>query len=83
MWAVDSIGDWPQAEPLSRFLDRLDTENAAAPQTVLYNVNPAANYVFGTMAGNFPDGTTRARCSSAPAGGLWTRRKAWSGRSTP
>ena len=53
----DSIGDWPQAEPLSRFLDQLDTENAL-PKTVLYNVNPTANYVFGTMAGNFADGTT-------------------------
>jgi glucuronate isomerase len=53
----DSIGDWPQAETLSRFLDRLDTENAL-PKTVLYNVNPNANYVFGTMAGNFADGTT-------------------------
>jgi glucuronate isomerase len=53
----DSIGDWPQAETLSRFLDRLDTENAL-PKTVLYNVNPAANYVFGTMAGNYADGTT-------------------------
>lgn len=53
----DSIGDWPQAYPLSRFLDRLDTENAL-PKTVLYNVNPTANYVFGTMAGNFADGTT-------------------------
>lgn len=53
----DSIGDYPQAETLSRFLDRLDTENAL-PKTVLYNVNPAHNYVFGTMAGNFADGTT-------------------------
>lgn len=53
----DSIGDWPQAEPLSRFLDALDGENAL-PKTVLYNVNPTANYVFGTMAGNFADGTT-------------------------
>ena len=25
---------------------------------MLYNVNPADNYVFGTMAGNFADGTT-------------------------
>ena len=53
----DSIGDWPQAETLSRFLDQLNTENAL-PKTVLYNVNPAANYVFGTMAGNYADGTT-------------------------
>jgi len=53
----DSIGDYPQAETLSRFLDQLDTSNAL-PKTVLYNVNPAHNYVFGTMAGNFADGTT-------------------------
>ncbi len=52
----DSIGDWPQAERLSRFLDRLDTENAL-PKTVLYNVNPSANFVFGTMAGNYADGS--------------------------
>ncbi len=52
----DSIGDWAQAEPLSRFLDRLDTENAL-PRTILYNVNPTANYVFGTMSGNFMDGS--------------------------
>jgi glucuronate isomerase len=52
----DSIGDYPQAESLSRFLDRLDTENSL-PRTILYNVNPADNYVFGTMAGNFADGS--------------------------
>ena len=54
---VDSIGDWPQAEPLSKFLDALDTENAL-PKTVLYNVNPGLNYVFATMIGNFMDGVT-------------------------
>jgi glucuronate isomerase len=53
----DSIGDYSQAENLSRFLDALDNENAL-PKTILYNVNPADNYVFGTMAGNFADGTT-------------------------
>ena len=53
----DSIGDWPQAENLSCFLDALDSENAL-PKTVLYNVNPRDNYVFGSMAGNFADGTT-------------------------
>lgn len=52
----DSIGDYPQAVSLSRFLDRLDTENAL-PRTVLYNVNPSDNYVFATMAGNFADGS--------------------------
>jgi glucuronate isomerase len=52
----DSIGDWPQARPLSAFLDRLDSENAL-PKTILYNNNPADNYLFAAMAGNFQDGT--------------------------
>jgi glucuronate isomerase len=53
---VDSIGDFPQARSLSRYLDRLDAENKL-PKIVLYNVNPADNYLFGTMIGNFQDGT--------------------------
>jgi glucuronate isomerase len=53
---VDSIGDFPQARGLSRYLDRLDSENKL-PKMVLYNVNPADNYVFATMAGNFQDGS--------------------------
>ena len=27
------------------------------PDTILYNLNPADNYVFATMLGNFQDGT--------------------------
>lgn len=53
----DSIGDWPQAERLSRFLDALDTADRL-PKTILYNVNPTDNFVFGTMIGNFMDGQT-------------------------
>ncbi|HZR27156.1 MAG TPA: glucuronate isomerase, partial [Terriglobales bacterium] len=53
---LDSIGDWPQGELLGIFLDRLDRENAL-PRTILYNLNPADNYLFATMAGNFQDGT--------------------------
>ncbi|MGA2499102.1 MAG: glucuronate isomerase [Tepidisphaeraceae bacterium] len=52
----DSAGDWPQAQALSRYLDRLDEDNKL-PRTILYNLNPADNYVFGTMIGNFQDGT--------------------------
>lgn len=52
----DSIGDWAQAQPLARFLDTLDTENAL-PKTILYNLNPADNYAFATMLGNFQDGS--------------------------
>ncbi|WCJ59913.1 glucuronate isomerase [Fontisphaera persica] len=52
----DSIGDWPQARALANYLDRLDQDNRL-PRMVLYNLNPAANYVFGTMIGNFQDGS--------------------------
>ncbi len=52
----DSIGDWPQMESLRMYLDRLDAENAL-PKTILYNLNPADNYAFATMIGNFQDGS--------------------------
>jgi glucuronate isomerase len=52
---VDSISDVPQARGLARWLDTLEAEGAL-PKMVLYNLNPADNYVFATMAGNFQDG---------------------------
>jgi glucuronate isomerase len=52
----DSIGDFPQARTLAEYLKTLDSESAL-PKVILYNVNPADNYVFGTMIGNFQDGT--------------------------
>jgi len=52
----DSIGDFAQARALARYLDTLDSTDEL-PRTVLYNLNPADNYVFGTMIGNFQDGT--------------------------
>jgi glucuronate isomerase len=51
----DSIGDWPQADALGRYLDRLDRENAL-PKIVVYNLNPSDNYLIATMLGNFQDG---------------------------
>lgn len=56
----DSIGDWPQAAALARFLGRL-SEEKALPKTILYNLNPADNYVFATMAGNFQDGSVAGK----------------------
>jgi len=56
----DSIGDEPQAAALSGFLDRLEAENAL-PRTILYNLNPADNYVFASMIGNFQDGREPGR----------------------
>ncbi len=52
----DSICDYPQAEQMSRFLNRLDSRDNLA-KTILYNINPADNEVFATMIGNFQDGS--------------------------
>ncbi len=52
----DSIGDWPQAAALGAYLGRLDQENAL-PRMVLYNLNPADDYIFAAMIGNFQDGS--------------------------
>lgn len=52
----DSIGDFPQAKALSKFLNRLDSEDKLA-RTILYNLNPADNELMATMIGNFNDGS--------------------------
>lgn len=64
----DSIGDWPQAEALARYLDALDREDAL-PKTIIYNLNPADNYVFATMLGNFQDGSVAGKIQSGS--GWW------------
>ena len=51
----DSIGDFPQAQALSAYLDQLERENAL-PKMILYNANPADNYLFAAMLSNFQDG---------------------------
>lgn len=57
---VDSIGDYQQIEVMSRFFNRLDTDNRLA-KTIIYNVNPVYNAAFATMTGNFQDGTIRGK----------------------
>ncbi|WP_158825747.1 glucuronate isomerase [Mucilaginibacter lacusdianchii] len=52
----DSIGDFPQARALSKFLNKLDTEDKLA-KTIIYNLNPADNELMATMIGNFNDGS--------------------------
>ena len=56
----DSIGDFSQARALSKFLNRLDTNNKLA-KTIIYNLNPADNELFATMIGNFNDGSTAGK----------------------
>lgn len=54
---VDSMGDFEQARPLARFLDRLDDGDRLA-RTILYNSNPRDNELFASIIGAFQDGTT-------------------------
>jgi glucuronate isomerase len=60
----DSIGDYPQGPGLSRFLGTL-AQRGALPKTVLYNLNPADNYLFATMIGNF-QGATAGSANAVP-----------------
>jgi glucuronate isomerase len=52
----DGVGDWEQAAALCAYLDMLEQEHAL-PRTIVYNLNPADNYVFATAVGNFQDGS--------------------------
>jgi len=56
----DSIGDYPQAQKLSSFLNALDTKDKLT-KTIIYNLNPADNEVMATMIGNFNDGSVRGK----------------------
>ena len=56
----DSIGDFPQGQALSAFLDRLDGHNKLA-KTIIYNLNPADNDLIATMIGNFNDGSVAGK----------------------
>jgi glucuronate isomerase len=56
----DSMGDFSQAQTMSRFFDQLDNSNQLA-KTIIYNLNPSDNELFATMTGNFNDGTTPAK----------------------
>ena len=56
----DSIGQYPIANTLSKFLDALDQKNQLS-KTILYNLNPADNEVMATMLGNFNDGSSKGK----------------------
>jgi glucuronate isomerase len=56
----DSIGDYRQAEGLSKFLNTLDA-NDKLTKTIIYNVNPTYNEVMATMIGNFNDGSVKGK----------------------
>lgn len=52
----DSIGASQEAMKMSLFLSSLDESDQLA-KSILYNLNPADNELFITMAGNFNDGS--------------------------
>jgi glucuronate isomerase len=56
----DSIGDWRQAGPLRAYLDQLD-RNDQLPKMIVYNLNPADDYIFATLLGNFQDGNAAGK----------------------
>ena len=56
----DSIGDYPQAQALSAFLNNLENQQKLT-KTILYNLNPADNAVFGSMTGNFQGEGTKGK----------------------
>lgn len=56
----DSIGDYSQAEHLSKFFNALDKDNTLC-KSIIYNLNPSDNAVFATMTGNFNDGSVQGK----------------------
>ncbi len=56
----DSVGDFPQAQTLSAYLNHLDSSDKLT-KTIIYNLNPSYNEVFATMIGNFNDGSVKGK----------------------
>jgi glucuronate isomerase len=56
----DTIGDFKQCGPLARYLDKLDRAGKL-PKMILYNLNPADNYVFAAVANSFQDGSSAGK----------------------
>ncbi|MCL4131326.1 UNVERIFIED_CONTAM: hypothetical protein GTU68_017628 [Idotea baltica] len=50
----DSIGDFNQAEAMSKLFNGLDLENSLS-KTITYNLNPSQNEVFASMMGNYSE----------------------------
>jgi glucuronate isomerase len=51
----DAIGDFEVARPMSKFFDRLDSENKLT-KTIVYNLNPRDNELMVTLALAYSDG---------------------------
>jgi len=64
----DSIGDFEQAVPLAKFLDKLNSAGKL-PKTILYNLNRKDCESFATIAGSFQDGSSPGKIQYGP--GWW------------
>lgn len=51
----DSMRDEPQVAALAAYCDALESEGRL-PKMILYNLNPADNYAFAALTGNFQGG---------------------------
>jgi glucuronate isomerase len=56
----DTIGDSRQGAALATYLDALAREDSL-PKIILYNLNPADNYLLAAMTGAFQDGTVAGK----------------------
>lgn len=56
----DSIGDFSQIRSMRDYFDELDSGDRLA-KTIVYNLHPAYNELFATMAGNFNDGSVAGK----------------------
>ena len=56
----DSIGDFKQANSLSKFLNTMDGKNKLT-KTIIYNNNPNDNEMMAAMIGNFNDGSIKGK----------------------
>ena len=56
----DTIGDLRQGEALVSYLDALASRDAL-PKMILYNLNPADNYLVAALTGAFQDGSVAGK----------------------
>jgi len=62
----DSIGSSVDPKNISKFLNKLDTNNKLA-KTILYSINAADNDMLSSMAANFNDGSFPGKVQSGAA----------------
>lgn len=62
----DVMGEWPQLDSLSRFLDQLELEQRL-PKMIIYNNHPQDNYPLAVLLGAFGDPAIAGKLQWGPA----------------